>query len=104
MDIGALNSRVTIKVPLTAQDDHGQPNAGFTDLATVWADIRYLRGFEAIKAGASTSTVSTSIRVRYRTDITAGMQVWHGNVKYNINAVLPDMQGKERVDLLCEVL
>jgi SPP1 family predicted phage head-tail adaptor len=107
MQTGLLRHRVSIMAPNAGEDDHGQPTAGFTQLRETWADIRFLRGFEAVKAAAQTSTKSCTVRVRYCTDITEGMQVWHtraGNTtKYNINAVLPDLLKLERVDLVCEV-
>lgn len=103
IEIGKLRYRVKIKEKIGTKDALGQSVQTLQDVATVWADIRYLRGFEAIKAGAQTSTKSCSIRIRWRTDITEGMEVWHAGVKYNINAVLPDMLKRERVDLLCEV-
>ena len=103
LDIGTLRHRVTIKKKVGTKDALGQTTQTLEDVATVWADIRFLRGFEAIKAGAQTSTKSCSIRIRWRTDITEGMEVWRDGVKYNINAVLPDMLKRERVDLMCEV-
>ena len=103
MDIGTLRHRVVIKKKVNTRDALGQTTQTLEDVATVWADIRFLRGFEAIKAGAQTSTKSCSIRIRWRTDITEGMEAWHAGVKYNINAVLPDMLKRERVDLMCEV-
>lgn len=103
LDIGALRYKVAIKKKVNTRDALGQTTQTLEDVATVWADIRFLRGFEAIKAGAQTSTKSCSIRIRWRTDITEGMEAWHAGVKYNINAVLPDMLKRERIDLMCEV-
>lgn len=103
LDIGALRYKVAIKRKVGVKDAAGQLVQTWETVCEPWADIRYLRGFEAIKAGAQTSTKSCSIRIRWREDIDEGMEVWHGSTKYNINAVLPDMLKRERVDLLCEV-
>lgn len=59
-------------------------------------------GPEAIKAGAPVSTVQASIRIRYRAGVTAGMRVVHNLVPYNIIAPLPDVSGREYIDLACE--
>lgn len=104
MQAGRLNRRCTLQAPGTTQDELGQPIPGWTDVATVWADIRMKSGLEAIKAGASVSVVQASIRIRYRSGITAGMRVVHNLTAYNITAVLPDVGGHEFVDLVAEVV
>ncbi len=104
MQAGLLNRRVTLQAPGTTQDELGQPIPGWTDVATLWADIRMKSGLESIKAGAPVSVVQASIRVRYRAGITAGMRVVHNLQAFNIVAVLPDVGGREYVDLVCEVV
>ncbi len=104
MQAGLLNRRVTLQAPGTTQDELGQPIPGWTDVATLWADIRMKSGLESIKAGAQVSVVQASIRVRYRAGITAGMRVVHNLQAFNIVAVLPDVGGREYVDLVCEVV
>lgn len=104
MQAGRLDSRVTIQAPGTTTDELGQPIPGWTDVALVWASIRHLSGVEAIKADATVSTVKASIRIRYRTGMNAGMRVVHGLRVYNVEAVLPDVGGREFVDLVAEVV
>ena len=102
MQAGRLNRRVTLQAPGTATDEIGQPIPGWTDVATLWADIRMKSGLESIKAGASVSVVQASIRVRYRAGINAGMRVVHNLQVYEILAVQPDVGGREYVDLVCQ--
>mgnify|MGYP001219757464 FL=1 len=104
MQAGRLNRRCTLQAPGTTQDELGQPIPGWTDVATLWADIRMKSGLESIKAGAPVSVVQASIRVRYRAGITAGMRVVHNLTNYNITAVQPDVGGREFVDLVAEVV
>ena len=104
MQAGRLNRRVTLQSPSQSVDELGQPIPGWTDVATLWADIRMKSGMEAIKAGAPVSVVQASIRVRYRAGITAGMRLVHNLQAFNITAVLPDMGGREYVDLIAEVV
>lgn len=101
---GLLNSRVVVQQQSTTQDAVGQPLNTWSTFATLWADVRHTSGIEAIKDSAIASVVRASIRVRYRGDLTAAMRVIHGGTTYNIVAVLPDIGGKEYVDLACEVL
>ena len=104
MQAGRLDSRVTIQSPSQSVDELGQPIPGWTDVALVWASIRHLSGVEAIKADATVSTVKASIRIRWRTGLDAGMRVVHGLRVYSIEAVLPDVGGREYVDLVAEVV
>lgn len=101
---GLLNSRVVVQQQSTTQDALGQPVLSWSTFATLWADVRHTSGIEAIKDSAIASVVRASIRVRYRNGITTAMRVVHGSTTYNIVAVLPDVGGKEYVDLACEVL
>lgn len=104
MDPRTLRNRVTIQQLTAGQDEIGQPTQAWTTLATVWADIRYLQGLETIKGGAETSVKKASIRIRRRTDLTAAMRVVYSSTVFQVKAVLPDEQNKDRTDLACEVL
>ena len=104
MQAGRLNRRCTLQAPGTAQDELGQPIPGWTDVATVWGDVRLRSGLESVKAGAVVSTVQASVRIRYRTGINAGMRVLVGSVPYEVLAVQPDVGGREYVDLVCQVV
>ena len=104
MQAGRLNRRCTLQSPSQSVDEIGQPIPGWTDVATLWADIRMKSGLESIKAGAPVSVVQASIRVRYRAGITAGMRVVHNLQVYEILAVQPDVGGREYVDLVCQVV
>lgn len=103
MQAGRLNRRCTLQQPGTTTDEIGQPIPGWTDVATVWGDIRLKSGLESIKAGAPVSTVPVSIRVRYRTDLDASMRIVHGATVYAVKAVMLDVAGHQYTDLVCEV-
>ena len=70
-------------------------------MASVWANVRHVSGLQAIRAGADVSVVQVSVRIRYRTDINAGMRLLHGSDVYDIRAVLPE-SGRQYVDLVCQ--
>ncbi|MGE3346058.1 MAG: phage head closure protein [Ramlibacter sp.] len=97
-----LTQRVTLQQPGTSVDAAGQPIAGWTTLATVWASILYQTGAEANRADAPVSVAKASIRIRRRTDVTAGMRAVCGATVFDIRAVLPDEQSRAHVDLACE--
>lgn len=104
MQAGRLNRRCTLQATGSTQDELGQPIPGWTDVATLWADIRMKSGLESIKAGAPVSVVSASIRIRYLPGVNAGMRVVHNLVVYEIKAVMPDVSGRVFLDLACEVV
>lgn len=99
MQAGQLDTPITIQRKTGGTDAWGAPlPEAWEDYATVWANVRHLSGTESIKAGADVSVVRASIRIRWRTDITAGMRVLHGAAVYDVEAVLPGAR-REYVDL-----
>jgi len=103
MNLGRLNQRITIEQRTAGQDAAGQPAGTWQAVATVWADVRHLSGLETIKAGAESSAVKASIRIRNRSGLNAGMRVVHGGSIYNIKAVPPYVASRPFLDLVCEV-
>lgn len=104
MQAGKLNKRVTIQKLAAAENAWGEPQPeGWVEVGKAWASILHQSGLATIKADAQTSVVKASIRLRYRTDLKAGMRVLHGSTVYAVRAVLPDEVKREHVDLVCEV-
>jgi SPP1 family predicted phage head-tail adaptor len=104
MDPGNLNRRVTIQRPDTGVDALGQPVGTWSDVAQVWASIINKSGLQALRADQPVSIVQSSIRIRYRADLTAAMRVMHGATVYEIVAVLPEEAGRQWTDLVCQVV
>lgn len=103
MKAGQLRHPVTLQAPLDTQAPDGQPVIGWTDVASIWADIRFINGLEAVKADAPVSVARCSIRIRARTGVTAGMRIAEGSTYYDIRAILPDSTGRRFLDLACEL-
>lgn len=99
-----LNQQVRIQQRTSAVGDDGTPVDAWTDVCTLWADIRHLSGLELARADTQMSSVRASIRVRQRPGITAAMRVVYGSTVYAIHAVLPDLQDRIHMDLACEVV
>jgi len=100
MSIGQMNKRVTIRQRSASFDAIGQPVDSWTDLVTLWADVRFLNGTESIKADKEVNAVKASCRIRRRTDITESMRVVYAGDTYNITAILP--QDLVMTDLVLE--
>lgn len=101
----SLRHKVSIQSPgEPSSDSEGNVVKSWVTICQPYADIRHSSGLESVRSDSVTSTVKASIRIRYRDGITAGMRVVHGTLVYNINAVLPDLQQRLYVDLVCEVI
>lgn len=95
MRAGELRHRIELQAHTQETDAYGTPlPAAWTTVARVWADVRHLSGSESIRAGADTSLVKASCRIRWRDDVTAAHRVLYGGKVYDIEAVLP---GGDRV-------
>jgi SPP1 family predicted phage head-tail adaptor len=99
---GKLKTLISIQQRDLTQDSAGQPSDDWVEVAKPWAWIRVLNGREFATSGSDASQATSSIRIRYRSDITAAMRVVSPKgVIYDIVAVLPDEDCNEYVDLAC---
>lgn len=102
LQAGKLRALVEIQNKTEGGGGWGDPPPGWSTYARVWTDLLHLSGSETIKAGAVTSTVNASARIRYREDITPAMRLLHDGKTYNIEAVLPG-GSREHVDLVLKL-
>jgi SPP1 family predicted phage head-tail adaptor len=93
----------SLQRPASGEDALGQPAIGFVEVDKPWADIRVMGGLESIKAGAVASTIKASVRLWYRTDVSASWRYVHNGTVYSVIAVLPDKLARIHIDLVCEV-
>ena len=102
MKAGLLRHFVALQDRVSTVDEIGQPSTSWLTTASIWADIRYLSGLSALKAGADVSVGRVSIRMRYRA-INAGQRIVYGNEVFEIEQVFPDGK-KSYVDAVCRVI
>lgn len=102
MDVGKLDRRITIEKQTEERDEGGQPKQVWTKVKTVWANVRFERGMEAIRNGKDTAVRRASIRIRYRTDIDEGMRVTYNKQVFQIHSILPDESDRTFMDLVVE--
>lgn len=95
MNAGKMRDRVTLQVRAAGTDAWGQPLEGWADVATIWADVRFLSGVEAVRAGAERASATASVRIRPRAVTTAHRLLIAGK-PYDITVVLPALG---RIDL-----
>lgn len=105
MRIGDFNRRAKVQAPQSGVDEVGQPSTLWVDLvSSLPCNVLANSGRAQIAAGADVSLVQVSIRIRWRTDIAAGMRVVYGGTIFSIKAVLPDYATRRSIDLVCEVV
>lgn len=85
----------------------GQPTPGAAQrVPYVKLNVRpkHQSGMEIVRAGQPVSAVRASLRGNFRTDIRASDELWYGQVRYRLVAVMPDYERKAFTDYVCEVL
>lgn len=103
MDIGRMNRRITLQYQNGwDMDDEGNAVPKWDDFATVWANIRPLRGREYFEAAAVNAETTVKMLIRYRPGITPDMQVVYNGKIYNIQAVIDVYEGRQRLELMCK--
>ena len=103
MRAGKLRHKVTIQAPGLTQDPvTGEMLPGWTDFASVWAEITDLSVKEYLAAQSAQSEVSTRVRIRFREGVNATMRIIHRGDIYNIHGVQRDPDsGIEWLTLPC---
>ena len=100
---GSRARRITIQARAGGSYPDGQPISDWSDIATVWANVKAPTGLSSIVAAGDVplSVTRYSFRIRYRSGLDAGMRVLMASVAYDITAVLMDEGDKEWTDLVC---
>jgi SPP1 family predicted phage head-tail adaptor len=102
MRAGTLNRRVSLQALGSTQDpETGESGDDWVEIAKPWANIRFLNGREFVSSGVEVSKATVSVRIRYRSGVSAAMRVVYRIAIYDIVAVLPDESGREFIDLAC---
>jgi SPP1 family predicted phage head-tail adaptor len=86
--IGAMRARITVQRENPQAAGGGAYAVGWTNVATLWAQIEPINGREALQGARLESRVAYRLVLRYRPDIVAGMRVvWQGK-NFAIQTVL----------------
>lgn len=100
MRAGRLDRRLTIQSRTTAADAQGQQIETWSDVATVWASKRDLRGREYFAANATNADVSTTFEIRYRSDVTVLHRVVCEGTTYDVQQV-SEIGRREGLQIIC---
>lgn len=107
MRIGTLNRRVSLQQKQEVPTGTGGSTILWVEIAQVWANIRMLNGTETAKSDFPVSVSKGSIRIRWRDDVDPTWRVVYvasgRTTTFDLKAVLPDLVGREYLDLSVEV-
>ena len=104
MKAGQLRYRVEILQRVKEKDKSGAIVMVWRPLAVVWADVRHLSGSETMRHDVLTASVRASVRIRWRSDVSAEMRLRVDGTLYAVRSVIPDFPRREFLDLVCESL
>ena len=107
LEAGTLNRRVSLQQKQEVPTGTGGSTIAWVEISKAWANIRLLNGIETVKADFPVSVAKASIRIRWREDIDPTWRVVYVSngktLTFDVKAVLPDLVGREYVDLSVEV-
>lgn len=101
MNPGTLNRYVEIQFPDEVQSASGEPSRTWAFKASVWANIRPMRGSELVNAQQVDAQLSHRITIRYRNDITAKWRICDGDRIFNVESVIDINDRHHMMELVC---
>jgi SPP1 family predicted phage head-tail adaptor len=102
MNVGKMDSRITIQTLVESADAIGYLAQSWTDLATVWADVTPVSGTEVVRSERKVASRSARFYIRYRSDITPKHRISYDGEFYEIR-YLREVGRSEGLEILGEV-
>lgn len=97
-----MNHRITLLRRQAGSDAVGQPVTDWVPVRKVWGHVLFQTGAEVLRAGAETSIVKASIRIRAASDIEASWRASYKQWTFEIKGdPLPD-KDPQFMFLVCE--
>jgi SPP1 family predicted phage head-tail adaptor len=84
---GKLDRRIVLKTVTVDTDEFNAPTETLSDLATVWAEKRDLRGREYFQANSENAQIETVFRIRWRSDVSPLNRIAFDGRDYDIVSV-----------------
>ena len=100
-----MRHRITIQEPTITRGDRGAEVLAWSDIATVYADIRTVGGQEQVLANQlETATLLHTITIRHRPGITPKMRVRWGSRVFAVEAIVESDNRMRTLNLSCREL
>lgn len=97
---GYLKNRVTVLKPISGSENPFD-KVTYEPLCTVWASVQPQRGKEYYDSQRIANQLNVKIVIRYRSDVTEGMQVECKGHTYVIQSVVDPYLSGESLELYC---
>lgn len=106
VEIGRLNHRITVQQRTASKDDYGQELASWSDIATVWANVKPIGGREKLRAMAVESMLTHTVLVRYRAEFASpktmdARRIMYGDRIFNITATRDVDEARKHIVFDC---
>ena len=102
MPAGQLNQRVTLQRRASGLDAAGQTSTTWSDVATLWANVRPLRGRDLLAAAQQQATFDAKVTIRYRADVLATDRLVWGTQPLEIVGEPINVDGRSvDLELMC---
>lgn len=101
---GRLRHRVTIQQATVTLQTSGGPVRAWTDVATVWAQVRTQNGGEQRNEGADqvVATLYYAVTIRYRAGLEPTMRVLWGGRVLEVTAIQEPDNRQRILTLMCQ--
>ncbi len=87
MEIGKLDTRITVNVYTKTQNATGEPTVQSTATGDVWARVEPITGTEIQQAGGRTATADVLFTLRYYSTLTETSTITHSGDLYEILSI-----------------
>ena len=98
----ALRHKVTLEQKIHTNDGAGGYSTAWEPVATLWAEIRRLRGGETFAGGQVSATGTHLFRLRYRRGLTPEMRFCYDNRIFNIRSIHNISEGDRVLEVYAE--
>lgn len=101
MNIGRLNKRVSIFRYSETETALGGVKTELKRIATVWAELRPMRGTEFLEYYREANALQYKVTMRWRADLTEkDVLVFEGR-QFEINSIINIMEGRTYMEVYC---
>lgn len=84
--LGEMKRKISIQADTPTADAFGQPISSWAEITdgSVWAAVKYLRGFERVAAGQEAAFGEVLFTIRYKSGLTAKHRIVYDGDVYDI--------------------
>lgn len=101
MNIGRLNKRISIYRYTEAETALGGSKTCLKRVASVWAELRPMRGTEFLEYYREANALQYKVTMRWRSDLTEKDVLVFDKRQFEINSIINIMEGNTYMEVYC---